>query len=224
MTLRTIESEFSDQLLAQTHNEFPLDLTLDGPIMTKLHPKLIWTKLLFMHKQEMASGVKIPGWNHASFVNAQAANASFPQIKQQFVGKPYSVFKFLENCTQDAIIDFPPLGAIVLSKSKLLPQNGNELHHYLLPIWTNYAVSPELWGPQGKWTQFHARLQTLFTKHNLLRAPTSLGYYSLAAQASLLGKHGYCGSSVDNTYLLVLPWTFSLGDLKKLEDIIQQEF
>ena len=142
----------------------------------------------------------------------------------KFLGKPWSVHQFLETNQQEAIIEFPPLGAVVLSKKTLPEQHGSEIHDHLLPHWISYALSPELWGTQGKWTRFHARLQKLFADHKLLKTQSKIGYYQLVDRASLLQNKGFVGTSLEKSYVLVLPWTFSLSDIQKLEEIIQQEF
>ncbi len=225
MTLRTIESEFSEELLKQVKDEFPLDLTLDGPIMSKMHPKLIWARLQFEHNpQQDIPEAPIPQWNADYFPNLKAAEAAYPKIGLVFEGRPWSFFKFLHGQYHEAIIDFPPLGTIVLSKKELPSANTHKLQKILLPLWMNYALSPELWGPQGKWTRFHARLHQIFKEHNLLNGEDSLGYYPLNEKASLLESLGFKGTNLEKSYVLVLPWTFSLAALEKLEEIIRQEF
>jgi hypothetical protein len=225
MTLRTIENTFSEILLTQTSDEFPIDLTLDGPIMTKLHPKLIWTKLqLHSNPHFIPEKIEIPAWKHACFATFEEAKKSYPQIEPTFVGKPWTIFQFLQSNKEQAIVDFGPLGTIVLSKQELQNQTGIGLHHHLLPIWANYALSPELWGSQGKWTRFHARLHKLFSEHQLIYTEPKLGHYPLIEKASILENHGFIGTRLEKSYLLVLPWTFSLAALEKLEEIIRQEF
>ncbi|MCM2351603.1 MAG: hypothetical protein NDI69_16390 [Bacteriovoracaceae bacterium] len=225
MTLRTIESEFSEELLKQVKDEFPLDLTLDGPIMSQLHPKIIWSKLQFQHNpQQEAPQISIPGWHTAYFANLQDAQAAYPEIKLVFEGKLWMFAKFLQDQHQLAIIDFPPLGTVVLSKNELPLSNSPGLHQHLLPHWIAYALSPELWGAQGKWTRFHSRLHQILKDHNLLNGEDTVGYYPLIDKARSLERYGFQGTNFEKSYLLVLPWTFSLAALEKLEEIIRQEF
>ncbi len=225
MTLRTIESEFSEQLLAQSKGRSAVDLTIDGPVMDQLHPKLIWTKLLMKYKPDSEPvKIEIPGWNYACFEDLAAAEKSFPHIEMKFVGKPWSIHQFLELNLEEAIIEFAPLGTVVLSKNTLTHKSGSETHDHLLPHWLSYALSPELWGTQGKWNRLHARLQKLFEDHKLLKSQSKIGYYHLVDKASLLQEKGFVGTSLEKSYVLVLPWTFSLSDMEKLEEIIQQEF
>lgn len=225
MTLRTIESEFSEELLAQSKAHSPLDLTIEGPVMDQLHPKVIWAKLLLKYQPDSEPAkIEIPGWNYACFADSADAEKSFPQIQMKFVGKPWSIHQFLETNQEAAIIEFPPLGTVVLSKSELAHQKGKEIHDHLLPHWLSYALSPELWGAQGKWPRLHARLQKLLEDHKLLKTQSKIGYYQLVDKASLLQDKGFVGTSLEKSYVLVLPWTFSLSDMEKLEEIIQQEF
>lgn len=221
----TIESEFTELLLAQEKVESPVDLTLEGPAMNRLHPKLIWAKLLTKYQPDLSPApIEIPGWNYACFADSEAAVRSYPQIEMKFVGKPWSLHQFIETHQTEAIIDFSPLGAIVLTKNAVPSKLGSDLHDHLLPLWISYALSPELWGPQGKWIRFHARLQKLFSDHKLLKSESKLGYYTLIDKASLLAPLGFLGTSLEKAYVLVLPWTFSLSDMERLEEIIQQEF
>lgn len=225
MTRRTIESEFSEELMTQTKSHAMSDLTIDGPIMNQLHPKLIWAKLLMKYQPDSEpTKIEIPGWNSASFANQAEAEKSFPQIQMKFVGRPWSIHQFLKTNQAEAIINFPPLGTVVLSRNLLIHEKGRELHDYLMPHWLNYALSPELWGPHSKWIRLHARLQKLLEDHMLLMSKPKIGYYQLAGKASLLQKKGFMGTSLEKSYVLVLPWTFSLSDMEKLEEIIQQEF
>jgi hypothetical protein len=225
MTLRTIESEFSEQLLAQKKDLSSIDLTIEGPPMEELHPKVIWAKLELKYRPDLEPPkIEIPGWSYACFANSDAAEKSYPQIKMKFVGKPWTINQFFKTNQTEAIIDFPPLGSVVLSKNEITKVRGSEIHHQTLPHWLNYALSPELWGPQGKWTRLHAKLQKLFEEHKLLISVPKVGYYQLLEKASLLESKGFMGTSLEKSYVLVLPWTFSLSDFEKLEKVIQQEF
>jgi hypothetical protein len=225
MTLRTIESEFSDELLKQTLIETKFDLTVDGKVITKLHPKLIWSKLQLKHNPEMVPlSVQIPGWHYDCFENLALAEAKYPQIPNKFTGRPWAIFQFLEKNETEAIIDFGDLGSIVLSKNELGATPKSELAWHQLPLWTSYALSPELWGAPGKWSRFHLRLIKLFEDSNLLENGSKTGYYILKPQASKLATAGFIGTAFEKSYVLVLPWSFSLTALEKLEKTIRQEF
>lgn len=225
MTLRTIESELGELLQKQLKEDFPLDMTLEGPLMAQMHPKVLRAKLQFLHNPEQEPiHVQIPGWNYEVFKDCSAAEKKYPHISLRFVGKPWALSKFLNSQNEEALVDFGELGTVALSKLALSTEAGREMHHYTLPQWLDYALSPELWGTQGKWTRFHSRLHDVLKKKNLLSDVDSLGYYPLKPQAQILETHGFVGTNLDKSYLFVLPWTFSLHALNKLEEVILQEF
>lgn len=221
MTLRTIESEFADELLKQNQTEDSFDLSLDGALWSMLHPKIILARLKF--ENQLPEQVSIPGFYYECFGNLTDATLAHPDINLNFEGRPWTIKKFLESGESDAIVYFRELGTIVLSKNEIPYRPEPKLYWHTLPLWTIYALSPELWGPQGKWTRFHDRLEKLFTEKNLLINSTT-GYYSLKSGSSKLREHGFHGTEVDKTYVLVLPWTFPLSALEKLEKIVRQEF
>jgi hypothetical protein len=225
MTLRTIENQFTEELLAQMKDDFPLELTLSGPIMKEWHPKVLWTKLQYQNNPEREPDeVQLSGFSYHCFKNFTSAGTYYPDINFKFIGKPWALKKFLEGEEQRAIIDFDPFGAVMLSRQNEHFPRGKELHDSLLPIWLNYALSSEIWGPQGKWQRFHDRLMKTFNAYNLLDTGPTLGYYPLKSIAEKLETKGFLGTRLEKSYLLVLPWTFSLTALNKLEDVIRQEF
>lgn len=225
MTLRTIESEFSQELLKQMQERSPIDLTMDGPIITRLHPKIIWNKLLYQHNPEQElPAQEIPGWQACYYATSKEAQEAHPEIELNFDGRPWNIYQFLEGKFNEAIIHFPPLGSVVLSKNDLPSQTGNGLHQHVLPGWVTYALSPELWGPVGKWTRFHSRLHQILKDYKLLDGEDSVGYYPLISEAESLEEFGFLGTKLEKSFVLVLPWDFSLSELKKLEETIRQEF
>ena len=225
MTLKAIESEFAKLLEQQMKEDLPLDLSLEGPLMNKLHPKILWSQLVAKFNPEQEPGEElVPGYWFECFPDTSAAIAKYPHLKSPFVGRPWSIYQFLTGSESHAIVDFKELGAVYLSKEELLVSRTNTIYNHVLPPWISYALSPELWGPQGKWTRFHERLLTLFNQHNLLDGKATLGYYPLVSKAEKLEILGFPGTRLEKNYLLVMPWTFSLQDLVKLERVIQQEF
>jgi hypothetical protein len=226
MTLRPIESEFSEYLQKEAKEEFPLDLTLDGPILSRTHPHVLMARLLYLHNPEQETEVtEVYGWFFDCFESLDDASAKYPGIQLKFTGRPWSINKFLQGNAEKAIVDFAELGAVVLSKSELKTGKRNKLYHHILTAWLTYALSPELWGPVGKWTRFHSRLHELFSSHDLLLSgEDTIGYYPLKSKAAKLHDSGFMGTNLDKSYLLVLPWTFSLTALNKLEEIVKQEF
>lgn len=221
MTLRTIESQFAELLLKQTEKETSFDLAIDGALWTQVHPKVLLATL--KHENAPAELLILPGFSYDCFANLTIAKLAYPDISLEFEGRPWTLHRFLTGPYAEAIIYFKELGTIVLSKNALNVTPGTETFWHTLPIWMSYALSPELWGPQGKWTRFHERLEKLFQEKNLLIS-CSNGYYSLKSQASKLRDHGFHGTEVDKTYVIVLPWTFPLTALEKLEKIVRQEF
>jgi hypothetical protein len=221
MTLRTIESEFAELLLKQTEKETSFDLTIDGPLWNQVHPKVLLAGLKF--DNQLPEVLPLPGFHYDCFANFTDAKLAYPDISLEFEGRPWTVKKFIEGAYAEAIIYFKDFGTIVLSKNEMSTLPKPLLYWHTLPLWMNYALSPELWGAQGKWTRFHLRLENLFKEKNLLVSSTT-GYYSLKSEASKLRDHGFHGTDVDKTYVLVLPWTFSLSALEKLEEIVRQEF
>lgn len=225
MTLKAIESRFAEILQEQMQPDSEVDLTLDGPLLKKYPPKLIWTKLQYGEKlQQMPEALQIPGFYFEAFSDILSASEKYPEIELKFRGQPWSLGQFMAGPEMKAIIDFEDMGSVLLSKSPLVTTSGAQLHDFILPLWLNYALSPELWGPQGKWTRFHEKLMNIFNQHNLLDGKASLGYYPLQSKAEKLLNFGVKGTRLDKSFLLVMSWSFSLTDLNKLEEIIRQEF
>lgn len=226
MTLKPIETEFSERLLAQNKlDESRFDLGQSAPIVNLVPPKIIWAQLQFEHdpSREVAR-VEIPGWHYDCFKNLSSAELKYPDIHTKLRGTPGNVYSFLQNGTTQGIIDFSPLGVAVISKEPLEIEATKELHQHTLPLWLHYALSPELWGPQGKWTRFHSRLHALLQGKGLLSGTDHPGYYPLNRSAKKLESFGFFGTDLEKSYVLVLPWSFPLTALEKLEKHIQQEF
>lgn len=225
MTPGTIEKKFSEILQTNLHEVTPLDLTLEGPPSGQEHPQVIKARLEYeVNPEREPAEVNLPGWFYESFETLFSAESKYPDIKLKFIGKPWSIYQFLSGNTDAAIIDFPGIGTAVVSKEPLPPYEKKGLHHHVVPLWLAYALSPELWGPNGKWIRFHENLHELFRSRDLLAGTSTLGYYTLKSDAEKIETHGFTGTKLEKAYLIVLPWTFSLTALKKLENIIRQEF
>jgi hypothetical protein len=225
MTLRTIESQFSEALLKLGHGPNSHDLSLNGPISPLTHPKVIWAELQYQNNpQQDAPKLSIPDWNYECFKDLASAQNKYPHISLQLVGKPWMIDRFLSEKNTEALIDFKELGAVVVTKGSLVLEAKNELCDHVLPPMLNYALSPELWGTNGKWPRFHARIKKILEAKNLLVGQEYSGYYPLNLVAKKIENFGFYGSEVDKAYLLVLPWSFSLTALEKLEEVIEREF
>jgi hypothetical protein len=225
MTLRTIESEFTEELLKEMKSSAEGDLTLDGPLFERVHPKVILKTIQFRNDPAITPELPaIAGWHYDCFINTDEARKAYPGCDLIFEGRPWTVKKFLDMGSDTAIIEFRDYGTIYVSRRELNKEAEKNLPWHILPTLLCYALSPELWGPQGKWTRFHQKLMELFTLKNLLIGEAEVGYYPLRFEASKLRESGFNGTHLEKTYLLVLPWTFSLSALEKLENVIRQEF
>lgn len=225
MTPRTIENKFAEILKGQLVEKFPLELNLDAPITIEVPPKIIWSQLLFENKiEQKIAETDFPDWSFNCFKDLPSAKKDYPEVTECFMGTPWGISIFLNSSIKEGFIDFKEYGAVYFTTEKIRFNRGSELHEYVLPLWINYALSPELWGPQGKWTRFHQKLHQIFIGHHILEGSDFPGYYPLAEKAKKLEFHGFKGSMYDEKYLLVLPWSFSLSSLNKLENIIRQEF
>lgn len=223
MNLNQIFSEF---VLLQSQNKKEiLDLSLNAPLLELLHPKMAKNLLGFMiDPKSKPEEVIVLGWSYEIFSGAKEAQNAFKGLTIK-KGSVAELGIFIHSETQEGLFDFAPFGVAYLCRGQHAQSNlSTSLAHYVLPSFLCYALSNDLWGPQGKWTRFHQRLDTLFAKYNLLSAQTLKGKYPLKLDAQKLENFGIRGSVLDGTYLLTLPWTFALSDLEKLEKIIIQEF
>ena len=225
MTLTPIESEFSSILSSELREEYPVDLKSDGPLMNPIHPRLIWAQLLHKYQVEQAELPLVSGWSYRSFASFTEASKHFPDVSLKFIAKPWSIHAFMQGSSLNALIDFKEWGAVALSKSdEFKSESGNELHHYAIPVWLSYALSPELWGPQGKWIRFDRDMTMILNGKGLLRPGSTVGRYHLDQRAASLSHLGFTGTAGDDSYILEFPWSLSLSSLKKLIQTIEQEF
>lgn len=196
------------------------DLKLRAPIFDLLHPKLIEAKIKYLNNPEQEPvQIEIPGW----FIYPLSDAEQIPHAYKVY-GQPFEIAKILRDDIQEAVIDFAPLGAVLLSRKSQDVLITSGIHQHLIPVWMNYVLSPELWGPQGKWTRFHERLHKLFEEHHLLNGQDLPGQYPLTLAANKLADFGFDGSIVNNSSVLTLSWTFPLTALQHLEKVVSQEF
>lgn len=226
---RESESEmpwFSSQLFSQLEDkELGHNLTGEGALFHFLHPALMKANYLFVNDRESLNlPDKIFGWTIKTFKNQLEAEASFPKVSS-FGGFPKDISLFLAQNVDEAILHFGDLGSAYLTKCQ--PQHtiskDLELHDYLISVWLNYALSPELWGPTGKWTRFHERLHTLFAHYGLLIGDDFPGYYRLKTEASWLIEEGFLGKKTESDFQLILTWDFPLSGLIKIEKVLARE-
>lgn len=232
MTLRTKESDFpgdlrvfSEKLLSQLSNH-PREyfLTSDAPLFTVLHPALIKIQIQFELGLEIKQPpLSIQGWNIRCYENETIARSAHPSIRY-FKAHPWIIHQQVLSQIEDVLLDFGPLGCTYLTRQALdHPQTAVALYEHQQPLWLDYALSNELWGPAGKWTRFHERLHTLLKKYGLLIAQDFPGFYPLNTQAQKIESAGFFGQKSENGYLLTLPWDFSLSALTELENILIRE-
>jgi len=215
---------FSDALLGQLkHNKLSYDLSSHGPIFDLIHPALIKAQHTYIHSpQELELRSSSSGWNLISYKDKSSAeiHSSVPA----YGGFPWHISKFLKDSPSSALIHFDQLGSIYLSRSDLAksPPAHLDFYHHALPIWLDYALSPELWGPDGKWTRFHTSLHTLFEKYGLLIEQDFPGFYPLNPKANYLANMGFKGSISEKNFTLTFPWDFPLTGLKELEEVMRR--
>ncbi|MES2528284.1 MAG: hypothetical protein V4598_14445 [Bdellovibrionota bacterium] len=133
-------------------------------------------------------------------------------------GHPVEIYKYLKG-NEDVAFDFDQLGCVHLSRHSAQDLSENPR----MRLWLNYALSPELWGPEGKWTRFHERLHKLLENHKLLEGTALPGYYPLKIQARSWETLPVEGDKTESSFNLVLPWSFSLTDLKKIESLLIED-
>lgn len=225
MTLTPIENEFSKKLLDSLSSEKKFfDLSLEAPSIDLLPPKVLRKEIdLKFNPEQEISLETVHGWHIDCFSDLESARRTYPQIKAH-QGKPWEMFNFLNSNESSALFDFSHLGSVILSKTPLPAKKGKDRSYHLIPLWLDYALGPELWGGQGKWTRFHQELNEILQTKDLLIGQSYPGYYPLKPKAKSLEQFGFHGSSLDNHFLLVLPWSFPLSALQKLKQVIQQEF
>src|SRR5690606_8460696 len=114
MTPRTIESQFSQELLLESKNRLSQDLTLEGAILEKRHPKVLWAQLQLQENPEIElENPPLKAWFYDSFKTLEEAQKNYPEILESSLGHPFQIFNLMSNpCT--AIIEFPPMGVAVI--------------------------------------------------------------------------------------------------------------
>ncbi len=233
MTLRTKElnsghdlDQYSQELLRQS-NEKISTYNLGGKesLFSLDHPALIRTIQLYnFDSSQLRFKNNSYGWYFQTFRTRQEAQANYPDLVV-YEGYPKDLYRFLVNSPTQALIDFQQLGSILIQSTPFLNFSAQlpNLQDYLMSVWLDYALSPELWGPAGKWTRFHLRLHSIFSQRNLLMSEDCPGYYPLSKTILWIKDHGFYGNEENNAFKLTLPWDFPLSGLVKLENVLAQE-
>jgi hypothetical protein len=215
----------SKQLLSQASTkQFQFNVSGEGPSCAITHPALLKIYYLYQNSPEvLVFNAKWQDWSITSINKETVIQPPFIHLPQ-FGGWPKDIFNFLKISPQEAVLHFEELGPVHLSRS-LSPQSKEEastLQDFLIPVWLDYALSPELWGQSGKWTRFHEQFHTLFEKFGLLIEEDSPGYYPLEPRASFLEEEGFLGRKTENAFLFIPGWDFPLSGLKKLEEVLSR--
>lgn len=214
-------SWFSEELLSQLKSpSHSYDLTGEGPLFKLTHPALIKCKYYHAHSPaQLVWKEQVADWYFIVYGGKSQALAAHPGCRS-FNVFPFEIHQFLAEQPAEALLHFQHLGSAFLTKKPVPELEQRELHHYLLPLWLDYALSPELWGSAGKWTRFHERLHTLFTKYGLLIDQDSPGFYRLKKETLWLKKHGFEGRMSPHDYQLIFPWDFPLSGVIELEKVL----
>jgi hypothetical protein len=223
------ESDFlaiSQRLFSQTSlAELSYNLSDESGLFSILHPSIL--KISYLYENHPSALNFLPhshGRYLISFRTRLDAQNKFPGLRV-YGGFPKDIFTLLKDDPEECLIDFDTLGTVHFSKTQQSSSEtkGLQLHDYVLPCWLDYALSPELWGPNGKWTRFHERLHTLFTNNGLFIKQDSPGYYPLHKNCDWLIQEGFLGKKTNESFELILGWDFPLSGLIKLEKIFEQE-
>ncbi len=195
------------------------DLRSDAPLFDTQHPLALKAQLMFEENPATAlPEISILDLHYACFPNAESVLKQLAKIKI-IPARPHHVHSWKLNPTNEIAFDFLEHGVIVLSKSPLQINPILGVHQHTLPYLAHYALSPEVWGPQGKWIRFHERLQQVFAKLDLLEGSALPGLYPLKARAQKLETFGFHGSIQNEQFILTMPWTFPLTGLNQLEKL-----
>jgi hypothetical protein len=213
---------FSDMVLQQVREHVPsYDFRSSAKLFAFLHPQVLRSMLSYLHDPDhMIQGFHFRSWNLHGFATSEEALSAFPSLVIE-KGTVANFAAWME-APKEVAFDFESLGFAVFSET--LPATEMGLATAMLSPWFSYATSPELWGPQGKWTRFHSQLETLFEKYGLMKGKNRPGLYLLSPQIKKLEKFGFLGDDLGDVIQWSLPWTFPLSGLKELEVKLSQEF
>jgi len=217
------EDQLFTQILSSISKQIheKMDLSSTQPILDYLPPKTIRNLLHFCFKP-----------NDVFKLSNELANVyfSFPSLELALKeGKNLKVIKARPheinlNKDQPYILDLEYLGAIIVNPQDISITSYPGIHQQVLTPVLEYIYSKDLWGVNGKWERFHKELMTIFNSKNLIQGECVIGKYSLKKEAQILENHSIIGDKLEDRFEIILPWTFSLSDLKKIKKVIEQEF
>lgn len=186
-----------------------LNLSENSPVLAVLPP--------FLLKEIPDGQFRETNYHFEEFRNSEELMRKFPKAHVR-KGHPHEIFRFLASSEQ-LFLEFGDLGSVAINHNA----SGNQVKKDRMSLWLDYALSPELWGTEGKWTRFHEELHKLFEEKNLLQGPAVPGYYPLKSDARSWEKLPISGDLSETCLTLVLPWTFSLTDLRRLKSFVNEE-
>ena len=215
MTLRSM----TEDLLKQMQQKIDyFDFRRESPLLVILPPKVVKVLVEANPQQE----TRIYGEYQASFfADLDDVKKLVPEL-YVMRGHPWTVGQFLTGQDPEILLDFFPLGLVLLSNHRNF-KFPPSVYQAALANWMDYALSPELWGSNGKWIRFHQRLHTLFTNNHLLNGIDIPGLYPLAAKKIDWQKFSIKGDLRGENLELTIPWTFPLSALEDLERQLRQE-
>ncbi len=224
MTPRTMEERVFEVIQKDKKKSLGNNLvfSLEGPLYHVQHPKVVLAQLRFASGEIENESFAHPEWKAAFYKNSVEARTYHPDFKFMGIGTVRVFSEILSHRYTPSLFEFPPLGTVALTHNSIEQGKSSGSHLATLPIWLTYAMSPELWGPVGKWTRFHERLHTLFEKYQLLNGKDFPGFYPLKLEAKWLEGHGFKGSLTKDHFILNLNWTFPLSALEKIETVIRE--
>ena len=194
-----------------------------APLLRPLLPSMIKNLCHFMldpqYKMEQRPGPYY-FWHFDQLSHARLIEADLP-VKTTL---PYEVYQFIHSAQDKVIFDSGELGASIVSKSPLPLRELCGPTALTLEPFLNYAFSNDLWNVQGKWPRFHDRLMTLLNNKSILIDSAGPGHYRLLKASQKLENHGIRGLVQDESFDLILTWSYPLAALQELEKLISQEF
>ena len=157
------------------------------------------------------------------YTNLSSALQNHPNIPVKRM-LPHEVFQFINSIDDSCLFDSENLGVSFVSKKPIAEKQLQGLVELTLEPFLAYALSNELWGPEGKWTRFHERMVNLLNLKSLLIKTSGPGNYLLNIEGKRIEKYGLKGTMKEDGYLLQMTWAYPLKALVELEKIISQEF
>lgn len=182
-----------------------LDFRIHDRVIDRLPPKVL---LLELEPDTQQERFTLPGYQVFFGISG----------KSLVPGTVANVTKFLSEKPAEINFDFSPLGTVSFSKTG----NPDGSENKKLSAWLSYAMSPELWGPQGKWTRFHERVHALLEQQDLLNGLDYPGFYPVKARARDWKSLNVKGDIQGETLVLNLPWAWPLSGLEQFEKILSE--